>query len=428
MTYVTGRSNASATFFAPFDEVSLEDDLSDLSYRDDESQRAIKKPRIGSKTARVEVLETCEESNCSESEEYDFDESDPATREKICGNIRLLITLHQTMQTQLIDWCECGQSTISRLLSNTKYCSDAVRKIAAYYHVSLRDLASPHFEQTALKKSYPMPNSELSDERVRLKRIAYSITLLCYQRVITEKQLADWCQCHEQLIHTIKKGSNRNNALIERVANYFKMSVNDLADPNFELPGLSHVPRTLDSSKLKKYFRKQIGVNVTLLMKHHKVKRKQLSSWCDCYPATINKVKTGSDSASLVIAKIAHFFAVFVSDLVSPDFEKECLQKALPGLTGSKEEAIERWKHFGDNLKALREKLQIGLQEMAHAVKYGYSVIQSFEEGSLQDEEKARQIVEAFHLKLGDFLLCGFVKNLRQHEIEACKKRLRELL
>lgn len=424
MTYVTGRSNALLPAF------TSEDDLSDLSYRDEASQRAIKRPRSGEKSARAVMNESsCEEnSDCSVVEETELDEGDRETRNIICANIRLLTTTHRTPQLRLVDWCETGQATISKLLGNIQYSSETVKKIAAYYHVSLLDLSSANFEQAALKSSYPMATSALSSEREKLKRMAHRITLLCYSRVITEKQLADWCPCHETLIHNIKKGINQNYTLIERVASYFKMSVKDLADPSFELPGrLSQIPRDLASSKLKEHFRKQIGANVTMLIKYHKVKRKQLAEWCDCYPSTINKIKTGSDSASLIIAKIAHFFNLPVSDLYLRDIEPELLQKALPGLTGSKEEVTERWKHFGENLRALRERLSIDLEEMAHAVKYGYSVIRAFEEDFLQDEEKARQIVGAFHIELGDFLRPDYVKNLGQHKIEAYKKQLSEL-
>lgn len=249
---------------------------------------------------------------------------DAKTKEVILDNILRLIRRHKTKPEQLVYWCERSSLTIAKLLNNTHFDSQAVEKIAEYYHVTLKELASPEFPHKTFEHAHPMSESVIDEKKAKLLRIGKRITALCQLGEVTDKELAECCRCDERAISEIKKGLYPNFILIDKIAKMCKTMTNELANPNVSLPERSHAQQDAEHPSAKDS-QECTAANICLLMQHHKVTRTMLAKWCKCSTSTISKAKNGSAHFSAVIEKIANFFHLTVKQLAAKDFAEKHL-------------------------------------------------------------------------------------------------------
>lgn len=325
-------------------------------------------------------------------------------------NILLLIETHKTTPKQLIDWCECAQSTLSRLLSRAQYCDYVVEKIAQYYHLSVQDLGSTFFQRAALARSFPRKDDEISEKREMLNRIGKNITLLCKQRKTTDNQLGDYCECSDATIRQVKKGIIHRPAMVEQIAKFFKCTSKDLCG-ELNIPSQAEMLQTVAS-------------NIKLLMQHHHIKGVPLALWCKCSDVAIDKLKNGHRYYPKVVSKIAAFFHVTVSELASADFKTKVLPKSFPTLQSHSEQSTLKWNCFAANLLALRKKLGIEQKKLATYLRVNYKAIASLEKGTLHDEELAERTVRPFNLGYIGFFGLNFVHCLDESTINSLRRRL----
>lgn len=325
-------------------------------------------------------------------------------------NILLLMEKHGTTNKQLTDWCECAQSTMTRLLSRTQYCDYVVEKIAEYYHVTVHELGSTFFKTGAFLRSFPKGDQEISEKRAQLKCIGQNIDLLCKQKRITNQQLADTCDCKEATIRQIKKGLIDKPDIVDDIAKFFQLTTSDLC---------TTLPLPSKASTLQ-----NVASNITFLMQHHGIAAKPLAQSCKCSDVAIDKIKNGRRYFPNVASKIAEFFHVTVSELSSSNFKTTAFLKSFPTQKNSSDLSTLKWSCFAENLHTLRKKLGIQQQELANHLRVSYQIIDSLEAGNLHDEELAERVVKPFKLGYFNFFSMHFTRSLDESILNSVRQLL----
>lgn len=78
-----------------------------------------------------------------------------ATWEHVAGNIGLLLQHHNVTRKMLAKWCNCSPSTISKVKNGSSHFSSVIKKVAAYFHLTVEQLSAANFKEKQLVNSSP---------------------------------------------------------------------------------------------------------------------------------------------------------------------------------------------------------------------------------------------------------------------------------